>query len=84
MTWDSKDYWSKDSLSEHIGTVCILSSAEGFIVRTKELLRFSCLFQKKAIPLQATTKKVVTKKVVIWRIPLNLEQLWRLNTSQIE
>ena len=28
----------------------------------------------------ATTKKVVTKKVVIWKIPLNTEQSWMLIT----
>ena len=42
---------------------------------TKEKQVFPWLFARLFVPLQQTTKKVVTKKVVIWRIPLNSEQL---------
>ena len=42
---------------------------------TKEKQVFPWLFARLFVPLQRTTKKVVTKKIVIWRIPLSSEQL---------
>ena len=34
------------------------------------------------VSLHPTTKKIVTKKTVIWRIRLNSESLWRKNANK--
>ena len=48
-----------------------------------ESIRFPAIFfsvSETFLIFAATTKKVVTKKVVIWKIPLNTEQSWMLIT----
>jgi hypothetical protein len=52
--------------------------------KISKFLAIFFLVSKKILTFAQTTKKVVTKKVVIWRIPLNTVQSWMQITSQTE